>query len=158
MLSLGGHGVEEQAFLVLGALAAAVIQTLGKRSVSLEMRGGLEDAPILLYSRSPSTRGVRASARPWAAELLRSAREGSQTRRELLSAELRTRPARLRAHRAAVPNRCQAPRHPAWPAAGRRGRGRAREELGQLAMCCFKVINGKVSPGQNLGSLSETER
>lgn len=131
---------------------------LGKRSVSLETGRGLEDAPILLCSRSPSTRGVRASARPWAAELLRSAREGSQTRRELLCAVLGTRPARLRAHRAAVPSPCQALRHPAWPAAGLRGRGKAREELGQLAMCCFKVINRKVCPGQNLGSLSETER
>lgn len=158
MLLLGGHGVEEQALLVLDALAAAVLLTLGKRSVSLETRGGLEGAPILLYSRSPSTRGVRASARPWAAESLRSSREGSQSRRELLSAEPGARPARLRAHRAAVPERCQAPRLPAWPAAGRRGRGRAREGLRQLAMCCFKVINGKVCPGQNLGSLSETER
>lgn len=60
-----------------------------------------------------------------------------------------------RARRCATP---PGPRLDCGGAAGLRGRGKAREELGQLAMCCFKVINRKVCPGQNLGSLSETER
>lgn len=58
--------------------------------------------------------------------------------------------------RAAVPPRCQAPRHQAWPSGV--GEGRARESLGQLATCRLKVNNGEVCPARSLGSERDRTR